>query len=571
MFDRSHGSSMYRSGHSARNTQPPAKKKTPISLKSILKWIAAFGIGLFFAALLFLGNFAFVLLRYPALTGFPFGSKTYLVLFQNNYELRPTGGFISSYGELKFSHGFFAGVDFFDVYGSIDDHDPVEPPAVLSQLLAGPNYKSHSFRDANFDPDFTKSKEEILKFYAFTNPDEKIDGVLTVDFSFLENLIELLGPFKIEGEILRKDNLFEELSVLVSDIDLHDLESLNTRKDITGPLFKSVLKNALLPWNISQVLRAVDTGFREKHLLFSSNHPRLEKLFAARHWNGALEGSEIGDTLVVNEGNYGGLKSNRYVQRQIRYELFMSDEKDLLGNPKIKAEVTVTLNHEGTYSTPLSGLYKAYLRVLFPLGSDVIVGSELSEQRDDFEVLGGIVQLQPGESQSFHYEYYLPEYVWQDGSYLLHLVKQPGTVADQIDVIAHAPRDNHFEGEDWDIRENTAFFSGKLLTDQWLNLRLSPDKSGPRLIGNEIVSQNLLRLDFHEGLDPVKVENLDNYSIDGLDIVGARVEGNSLFIETEGMSSKPGAIYKLILKDTFDMFGNTIQPNPRTFTFINAK
>src|SRR3989338_4365332 len=56
------------------------------------------------------------------------GKKTYLVLFQNNLEIRPTGGFIGSYGLLTIEDGHVSDFRIFDVYqadGQLKGH--VEP------------------------------------------------------------------------------------------------------------------------------------------------------------------------------------------------------------------------------------------------------------------------------------------------------------------------------------------------------------------------------------------------------------------------------------------------------------
>src|SRR6185437_14897925 len=52
---------------------------------------------------------------WPSLFGFN-GKKTYLVLFQNNMELRPGGGFIGSYGTIHVDNGTFDKLQIHDVY-----------------------------------------------------------------------------------------------------------------------------------------------------------------------------------------------------------------------------------------------------------------------------------------------------------------------------------------------------------------------------------------------------------------------------------------------------------------------
>ena len=81
--------------------------------------------------------------------------RTYLVLLQNNNELRPTGGFIGSFAFLTFDKGKFVDFEVQDVYwadGQLKGH--VEPPSELKKYLGEANWY---LRDSNWDPDFPTS------------------------------------------------------------------------------------------------------------------------------------------------------------------------------------------------------------------------------------------------------------------------------------------------------------------------------------------------------------------------------------------------------------------------------
>lgn len=582
MYDRSYGSSGYQPTrlHQPSRADSNNYKKQTRTAKRIAKWAAGILAVLLFLVWLFMGDFRFLFWRYPSLSGFPFGSRTYLVLFQNNYELRPTGGFISTYGELTFSNGFYTGIEFFDVYGDIDDHDYVEPPLVLSALLGGEGYQGHTFRDANFDPDFRISKDEIVEFYQLTNPDTRIDGVIAADFTFLEDLVGLYEPLAVEGYELTAQNLFETLSSVVSDIDRHSEEELESRKDIAAPIIKKVIfKTLILPWRILTVRDLAAQAFEEKHLLAAFNRSGLQSSFHSRGWDGALPQSDMGDFLAVNEANYGGMKSDRYMTRDVQYELEVTERTDVLGNPVIKANVTVTLSHEGGWNIPLSGPYTGYLRTMIPLGSDVELGGTVSEDREDVYVLGETVELQPGESVTYTYSYELPEYVWSDGVYYLRLHKQPGTKDDRYRVIVHLPQGQSLSSETFEVRENTAFWEGELLTDIDLNFSLLEDESPPRVVSHELTAMNEITIVFNEPLNVDHAGDALNYEIidtdytdteitDILGIQSIRVDGSAVIITTSGMTEQLEERYEIMLRGITDQNGNLITPNPRTLTVV---
>jgi hypothetical protein len=581
MYNRNYGNSGYKSpsrrARTVFNSSPNKSHKD--RLKGPIKWLAGLLVIMIILIWVFLGDFRFLLFRYPAMSGFPFGGRTYIVLFQNNYELRPTGGFISTYGELKFSSGIYRGVTFHDVYGEIDDHPRVEPPLILSALLDGEDYTGHTFRDANFDPDFTVAKDEIVRFYQMTNPDQRVDGVIALDFQFMETLVEHYEPLFVDGYELTGDNLFETLSTLSSDIDRHDEEALAARKDITGPLASKLIKKTMFPpWRIRGVLKLMSDAFEEKHMLASFNRARVQKAFSSRGWDGALPQSDAGDFLAINDANYGGMKSSRYITRDIQYELDISNRKDVLGNPVIISTLSVTLSHEGTYNIPFSGDYSGFLRSLIPLGSDILEGSDIGEDREDVEVLGEVVSLAPGESVTYTYSYELPEYVWNSGAYDLHLHKQPGTNADHYRVVVRAPQGMSFISESFDVRENLALFETNLLTDVNLNFGLTEDDLPPRVVSHELQDLNEIHIVFNESLAKT-AENPNNFVItdlnatnleitDELVILDVELEGDSITIYTEGMTVQDKERYQVTMKNITDSEGNELSPNPRNVTVV---
>ena len=89
-------------------------------------------------------------------------NKTYLILFQNNTELRPTGGFIGSYGLMTVKSGSMGSLSIHDVYeadGQLKAH--VDPPMAFRDYMSQPNW---FLRDSNFDPDFALSAQQAEWF-----------------------------------------------------------------------------------------------------------------------------------------------------------------------------------------------------------------------------------------------------------------------------------------------------------------------------------------------------------------------------------------------------------------------
>ncbi len=574
-----YGSSGYSSSNHHRHAPQSIKPKLA---HKFAKFAVAIIAVILLAIWLFLGSFRFMMTGFFSLTGFPFGTRNYIILFQNNYELRPTGGFISNYGVLKFSHGLYAGLDFHNVYGDIDKHDYVEPPLVLATLLKGPGYEGHNFRDANFDPDFPKTKDELIKFYNMVYPDTKIDGVIAADFSFLEDMLGKYEPLKVENYELTKANLFETLSSVVSDIDRHNEEALANRKNISGEIVKKIItKTLIFPWRISGALDELDRAFEEKHVVAAFNRSGLANAFAKRGWDGSTPKSESGDFVAVNDANYGGMKTNRYITHDVTYSLNVTAEKDIRGNPIVNAKVIENIEHHGIWNIPLSGPYTGYLRTLIPLSSNVTKGGTVKENSEASIVLGELLSIPVGGSASYTYEYTLPEYVWTDGVYNLHLHKQPGTLADHYRVIVNVPQGQSIRSDFFDVRENVAFYETNLLTDQNLSFSLLPDENPPRIVSHEITAMNEITIVFNEPLSTDFAADGLNYQITDMDykdstvkdtitVTKAKVDGSAVVLTTSGMTDQKDERYEVVLKNLRDFVGNVITPNPRTVTVVQG-
>ena len=117
--------------------------------------------------------------------------KTYLILFQDNLELRPGGGLINSYGILKLNQGKIME---FDIY-NVDDADQqlrghVEPPFAIRRYLS----KQHWYmKDGNFDVDFAQSALSVANFL-LAETGQQVSGVVAVDNTFVKNILQAIGP-----------------------------------------------------------------------------------------------------------------------------------------------------------------------------------------------------------------------------------------------------------------------------------------------------------------------------------------------------------------------------------------
>ena len=478
--------------------------------KKIWKWVAIMVAGVLILSFAFfklmVGELGELGIR--KVTGFP-GSQNYLLIFQNDAERRPTGGFITSYAILKFRAGIPL-LQFGDVYDEkLIQKNSIPPSEVMEELIGGDFYPGHGFRDGNFDADFPTAAEELIRLFRLGFPEAEFDGVIAVDFTAFENLAVALAP-----EIINEAGLFSQIENQVQNIDLHNPEAIQNRKNFLADLAKQLIKKSI--FHPKKASRSILKSLRSKHILFYFRDSEIQEAVLAKNWGGALSRKFGGDFLAINEGNYGGMKSSRYITRDIFYDVEFTENKS--GELQPTANLRIDLSHRGDAAEPISGYYKGFWRIFTPIGAQKISGRFEKEFDDGFRnVFGKIIKMNPGEQREILFQYELPKFVIRDGIYRLKIQKQPGSRDDFVRVSVKFPSGYLFEDkklrvndkESFEVKENLAVYQTLLSEDVELELKILPDMVPPRLAWQEFIGLNLRTIDlrFNEPLDYDSVTN----------------------------------------------------------------
>ncbi|MBI5222156.1 MAG: DUF4012 domain-containing protein [Candidatus Magasanikbacteria bacterium] len=373
----------------------------------------------------------------PAFLGFS-RPMTYLLLFQNNTELRPGGGFIGAYAVIRFDNGK---TQLIKVEGTevLDKNTPAdwkpEPPAILKKHLKVDRWY---FRDANWSPDFAESAKKALELYQGEGGTAvgEIDAVVGITPTMVEELLKISGPVVADGIEFTSDNATEKLEYEVEygydEKGLHFLE----RKNILQPLMKAFLnKLKLTGWsNLREYLGVLRKSFEEKQLLVYSPDPELQKMLDQNDWSGRVK-SAAGDYLLWVDANLAALKTDHAIERNLNYEITPRPDGGFA------AKVEMTYNHKGKFDWRTSR-YRAYARVYAPLGSELISASGTMKwdrsfgpgEVDQGEELskkwfGAFIAIEPGQTGRLSFSYLLPDTISEQiksGLYTLFVQKQLG-------------------------------------------------------------------------------------------------------------------------------------------------
>src|SRR6185312_9324152 len=107
--------------------------------------------------------------------------QKYFIIFQNDKELRPGGGFITGYSIFQFDKGAITPETSADIY-PLDDsiaNKPAAPAPLVKYLhLTNPVF---NLRDSNLSPDYLTNIDLFKQMYAKSSGYEAVDGYIAID------------------------------------------------------------------------------------------------------------------------------------------------------------------------------------------------------------------------------------------------------------------------------------------------------------------------------------------------------------------------------------------------------
>lgn len=385
------------------------------------------------------------------------GERTYLLIFQNDKELRPTGGFMTAYAIVKVKQGKVTPVISDDIY-ALDDKFKSKitaPDPILKYLPKVPYWY---MRDMNLSPDFRVSMEQFMSAYEKTGS-PKVDGVIALDTFLLLEFLKVLGPVGVPAYGTFSA---QEVSQCSCPQVIYELESFadkatpfirDDRKAILGPLMNSILANAMgspkekMPGLFEAMMRSL----QEKHVLFYFPQEAAQQAVEAFNVAGRVVPFE-GDYLMIVDTNFAGAKSNLYVEQQVEQEIKVGSDGS------VTKTLTIDYKNPQKHDGWLNGEYRDWFRIYVPEGSELVEanGSEVAVTTSKDlgkTVFEGFFTMRPLGVAKLTFTYKLPFRVEKD--YKMMVQKQAGT-DEPLYTVSLGKRTEEF----------------KLATDKKLNLSL---------------------------------------------------------------------------------------------------
>lgn len=392
--------------------------------------------------------------------------QSYLLLLQNNHELRATGGFITAVGRITLDKGRITELVIDDSY-DIARHD-VDHPLAPQPVKRYMDIEILFLRDINWSPDFPTTARLASSLYA-QDAGVQTHGVISVDMRAVELLVGALAPLEIPGSdvILTQDNVMEAImrfwdrpptSENNEEVEAESLLARDgwvlQRKDFI-PLIAEAAIARLQSGNVNplMLLEGITAALNERAIQIWLANPAAAKLMAQQGWDGRLAPEAGSDFISLVDMNMGYNKVNAVLERSLSYKVTWPD------GPTAPAQATLTATYRhpldvenpvcvprtdfsklASYTDLIERCYFGYVRLYVPDGSQLVAIEGVEKEsvvaqpgEAGTEVFGGYFSVKPGEEHTITFTYTLPESITVD-NYRLVVQRQSGTGPLPLDI-----------------------------------------------------------------------------------------------------------------------------------------
>lgn len=238
------------------------------------------------------------------------GTKTYLLIFQNNAEIRATGGNPASSMIVTMTDGKLGYADqatsatFYEA--GTQGNEYISLPAETTGLYL-PTLTRHN-QDYNFTPDFPTTAQLFQAIFADTTG-QSFDGVISIDPVVLSHMLAVAGPVTLNtGEQLNAENavkvLLSDSYEIYPDGATSDAFFTDTAKRVFDHLTAA-------SWDPLKMLDALEQSAEEQRVYLSFTDPAAQALADEFGLDGALKPDNTTQTQVgmyLNDSSVGKLE-----------------------------------------------------------------------------------------------------------------------------------------------------------------------------------------------------------------------------------------------------------------------
>ena len=399
--------------------------------------------------------------------------RNYLMIFQNDGELRPSGGFWTAYSTLTVKNGKVTPGTASNIY-DLDDkiNSRVAAPRLIKSYHINVPYLN--LRDSNLSPDFpTNAKIFLDQYTKVMGNKNKFDAVVAIDTEILVDMVRVLGKLdtRVGTFTAEPDKRCDGCPSIIYDLQWMSGRPRNyiepNRKDFMNPLMSALLANTMgsEKSKMAPLVQTMFENINEKHVMIYFPDEQMQQIGDMANITGRIVDADSNtDYFHLNDINFASAKSNIFITQKINHEINIQN-----GQATHKITVTYTNPSPGSNCNLEKGdlclnasVYRDVFRFYTPIGSKLIkmTGSEVETvqyeelNKQVFEgFYGNKFGLNPKSNIKTSVEYTSGVSVGK--TYNLLLQKQPGTKAVDYQITINGKKLPKF---DW-VADKTIKFS----------------------------------------------------------------------------------------------------------------
>ncbi|NCD00873.1 DUF4012 domain-containing protein [bacterium] len=418
----------------------------------------------------------------------PEKENNFLLVFQNNDELRPSGGFIGSFSVLRSVDNKYEIAESSDSYHldmPVKDTLDTSPPEIISKYLKTEKW---FLRDSNWYPSWDDSATNILNIYdeilkAWPKDRDKpfvedFSGVISITPDVISDILKVTGPIAVDGKLFTSENFHHELQYIVEISYVNEGISSWDRKDIINDLINKLEDKIkyLSNQDFLKLFYTLSNSLEKKDILFYFKESYPQSIVSNLNWSGEIRKVE-GDYIYINDANLASLKTDAVIERSFKYSLSDKDiEKD-----KLQAKLNLSYENTAEKADWRTSRYQSYTRIYLPINAENIevngFKSDLlitTDENKNKKVVSGIILVPLGSKKEISLTYTLAKKDFLiDNKYNLYIQKQTGTNW-MYDVSINITDLNKLSevntGMFSNIDDDNIYWKGVLETDKKFNL-----------------------------------------------------------------------------------------------------
>lgn len=410
--------------------------------------------------------------------------KKYLILFQNNMELRPGGGFIGSYGIVTFKDYTLRNIEIQDVYdadGQLLAH--IEPPAAIKKHLNQPHW---FLRDSNFSPDFLENLN-TAKF--FLDKEMKLTGFaggIAITTTAINNILDAYGNIYLPDykENINSKNFYIKTQTIV---EKNFFPGSTQKKGFLSSLVQALIVQ-IPRVSFEKLAIGVKKSLEEKHIVMNFENAEIQKVIDSYSWNGKVVvpkcASQIENCIVDGfisiDANLGVNKTNFFLSRLFNQKIKIKE------NGEIHNQLTITFKNDSEASIFPGGIYKNYFQVYLPKDSiinqitrdGVLIPEYDPIENSAFNIAGIYFEVPPKTTTELRINYQLDGRLEKGrGNYQLIVQKQIGSSNNDFVLEFYFPSNVYILNQNFSAlaKDNSLVYNTNLSTDKIFFIDLVKD------------------------------------------------------------------------------------------------